>query len=230
MTTMTKKVRVLGIDPGTRVVGFGILDLEPGGQPTLVAQGALRLPVAPLSTRLATIFNELRIVIAEHQPQVLSIEKVFYGKNFQSVLKVGEARGVVMLAAELDGLEICEYTPTMIKKAATGKGNAGKTQVQSMMGRVLGLDQVLEPMDVTDALAAAFCHGQRMWRAGLNLDPGKRREGPRRTGGASVRVATPKSSRKSATKLDIEALIKSGKARVLSRGCRRAPAKRSSKS
>jgi crossover junction endodeoxyribonuclease RuvC len=230
MTATTTKVRVLGIDPGTRVVGFGILDLEAGGKPALVAQGAIRLPATPLAARLAKIYSELRGIIAKHQPHVLSIEGVFHGKNFQSVLKVGEARGVVVLAAQLEGLEICEYTPAMIKKAATGKGNAGKPQVQRMMGRILGLETAPEPADVTDALAAAFCHGQRMWRRRLNVDAGKRRAIPARAGVSSARFAPSQSGRKRATKLDIDALIKAGKARILSRGRRHAPAKRSSKS
>jgi crossover junction endodeoxyribonuclease RuvC len=229
MAATIKSLRVLGIDPGTRVVGFGILDLDAAGRPTLVAQGAIRLPLAPLAARLATIFQQLRDIIAQHQPEVLSIERVFFGKNFQSVLKVGEARGVAVLAAQLAGLEICEYTPAMIKKAATGKGNAAKTQVQSMMARVLSLDQAPEPMDVTDALAAAFCHGQRMWRKQLQAGVGTRRAIPPSAGVSQIRIAMSKSGRKAATKLDIDALIKSGKARVLSRGRRRGPAKRSSK-
>ncbi len=106
------------------------------------------------------------MLIQSHSPRVLAIEQGFHGKNFQSVLKVGEARGVAVLAAQMAGLEIREYSPALIKKAATGNGNADKKQVQRMMGRVLGLEADLEPVDITDALAAAFCHGQRLWKVG----------------------------------------------------------------
>lgn len=159
------KVRILGIDPGTRVLGYGILDVDRSGRAVLVDCGALRLPPRPLEVRLETIFREIGALITRHRPRMLAIEQVFHGKNFQSVLKVGEARGVVVLSAQMAGLEICEYAPALIKKAATGNGNADKAQVQSMMGRFLGLAVPPEPEDVTDALAAAFCHGQRLWRS-----------------------------------------------------------------
>src|SRR2546427_8435029 len=160
-------IRVLGVDPGTRVLGFGVLDVDKRSAPKVVAHGALRLPQSPLAARLELIFREMRAIILAHAPQVLALEEVFYGKNFQSVLKVGEARGVVVLAAQIFGLEIREYSPALIKKSATGNGNAGKAQVQKMMQRVLGLKEAPEPPDAADALAAAFCHGQRIWRSGL---------------------------------------------------------------
>ena len=158
------KIRVLGIDPGTRILGHGILDVGPGSKVVLVECGAIRLPARPLSVRLERIYQEVREIIAKHSPGVLAIEEVFHGKNFQSVLKVGEARGVVVLAAQMAGLEIREYSPAVIKKAATGNGNADKTQVQGMMERLLGVERFPGPVDVTDALAVAFCHGQRAWR------------------------------------------------------------------
>ena len=111
------KMRVLGVDPGTRVLGYGILDVERGREPSLVHSGVVRLPAKPLSFRLETIFREMRDLIARYVPRVLAIEEVFHGKNFQSVLKVGEARGVVVLAAQMSGLEIEEYAPAVIKRA-----------------------------------------------------------------------------------------------------------------
>jgi len=166
-STSSSPVRVLGVDPGTRIAGYGVLDIQAGRPPKLVAHGAIRFPPSPLAARLEALFRELKAIIAQHSPGVLAIERVFYGKNFQSILKVGEARGVAVLAAQIAGLQIHEYTPAMIKKAATGNGNAQKEQVQRMMGRLLHMDGLPEPVDASDALAAAFCHGQRAWRANL---------------------------------------------------------------
>jgi len=155
--------RVLGIDPGTRIVGYGIIDAHRGA-PRAVAHGAIRLPKAPIAARLETIFREVRALVDRYRPQVLAIEEVFQGKNFQSVLKVGEARGVVILAAQLAGIEIREYAPARIKKAATGNGNAAKVQVEGMMTRILRIGAT-GSADETDALAVAYCHAQSMGRA-----------------------------------------------------------------
>jgi crossover junction endodeoxyribonuclease RuvC len=199
-------IRVLGIDPGTRVLGYGVLDVDKRSSPRVVAHGALRLPRSPLAVRLELIFREVESIISAHRPQVLALEEVFHGKNFQSVLKVGEARGVVVLAAQISGLEIQEYSPALIKKSATGNGNAAKAQVQGMMKRVLGLKEALEPPDVADALAAAFCHGQRVWRGGESGGVGKLpRERVERRGARSVK-GRPKS---------FAALLRARKARVL---------------
>jgi len=218
-------VRVLGVDPGTRVTGFGILDLEPGKPPALVAHGAIRLPASPLAARLETLFRELREVIREHAPRVLAIERVFRGKSFESVLKVGEARGVAVLVAQMAGLEISEYAPAMIKKAATGNGNASKDQVQGMMARLLRMATAPVPQDAADALAAAFCHGQRIWRSKVaQATPDHRATRP--IPGLSVAAARkeaqqlprglPRGSR-AAQRLDLDALLRSGRARELPR-------------
>jgi crossover junction endodeoxyribonuclease RuvC len=216
---------VLGIDPGTRVAGFGVLDLEDGKQPVLVAHGAIRLPPSPLAARLETLFRELRRIIAQHAPRVLAIERVFHGKSFESVLKVGEARGVAVLAAQMAGLVIREYTPAMIKKAATGNGNADKAQVQSMMGRILAMDDAPEPVDASDALAAAFCHGQRSWRERLSAGSGedsrvaallRAASRSRRVRFARGGVTAARTGRRAGGRgFDLAALLKSGKARVL---------------
>lgn len=215
-------VRVLGIDPGTRVVGYGLLDLGGGQRPVVVAHGVIRLPPRPLAARLALLFRELQALISSYAPTALSIEQVYHGKNFQSVIKVGEARGVVVLAAQLAGLAIHEYTPATIKKTATGNGNAQKPQVARMMGRLLGLEVLPWPHDVTDALAAAYCHG----RAVGPLSPASlarfQRPAPRTEvpGKAPPRSATRRirpAARRAHPGLDLEALLRSGKARLIAR-------------
>jgi len=190
----------------------------------VVTHGVLRLPPRPLSVRLSVLFGELQSLIAAHRPAVLSIEQVFHGKNFQSVLKVGEARGVVVLAAQLGGLEIHEYSPATIKKVATGNGNARKLQVARMMGRLLGLETIPWPHDVTDALAAAFCHAQR---AVPQAFPAPRPLAP--AGAALLAVTRGRrrrasgAARQAVSGFDLESLIRSGKARLLARKKRLRP-------
>jgi crossover junction endodeoxyribonuclease RuvC len=178
-------VRVLGVDPGTRITGFGILDLEPGARPRLVARGAIRLPPGPIPERLRLLYRGLTEIIEEHRPGELAVETVFHGNSFESVLKVGEARGVVLLAGALNGLEIHQYTPARVKRTVTGNGCATKAQVQAMVVRLLDLAEAPEPRDVSDALALAICHGQRLWR--LRLAASGRQNGKtesRKAGGA----------------------------------------------
>lgn len=216
----SERVRVLGIDPGTRVLGYGILDVARGSAPRLVDCGALRLPARPLADRLERVFVEVRSLIQRHRPRVLAIEDVFGGKNIQSVLKVGEARGVVVLAGQMAALEIAEYPPARVKMAATGNGNADKTQVQRMMTRLLHLDGAPGPADVTDALAVAFCHGQRMGIARLADSSRRRRSAKvparspsaRSTRGASTgRKARSKRPEKERA---LEELLRGGRTRV----------------
>ncbi len=211
----SKRQRILGVDPGTRVAGYGILDCEAGKRPKLIAHGAIRFPPSPLAARLETLFRELKLIIAQHSPDVLSIEQIFYGKNFQSILKVGEARGVAVLAAQLSGLEIREYAPAMIKKAATGNGNAAKEQVQSMMGRVLDMEDVPEPVDASDALAAAFCHAQRSTSRVLSTFTTTRKARARSSRPGSLRLPSAASS--AIKGLNLTQLLKTGKARIVRR-------------
>lgn len=156
-------VRVIGFDPGTRTAGYGVLDVLTGRVPRLVGSGALRLR-GPLPQRLEQLYEGLCEVLSRYRPSVFVVETVFHGKSFDSVLKVGEARGVALLAAALHGLGIQEYSPAEVKKTVTGNGRAAKAQVQRMVARILKMKTVPQPLDVTDALAIAFCYAQRLWR------------------------------------------------------------------
>jgi len=158
-----KTLRVLGVDPGTRCVGYGIIDLTGARQARLIDCDVLRLESGSAAARLESIFRHMSAQMERHRPRVLAIEDVFHGKNFKSVLKIGEARGVIILAAQMARLEIGEYSPRLIKKSVTGNGNADKSQVQRMVTRLLGRDDLLEPEDISDAVAVAFCHGRRAW-------------------------------------------------------------------
>jgi crossover junction endodeoxyribonuclease RuvC len=236
-TVSARSLRVLGIDPGTLVVGYGVIEAGTGRRPETIARGALRLPSRPLAARLEMIFRETGRLIAAHRPRVLAIEEIFHGKNFQSVLKLGEARGVVILAAEIAGLEIREYSPALIKKAAAGNGNATKAQVAAMMQRILDLKEPFASPDEADALAAAYCHSTRLWRraietatapAGLPGDPTPR---PRRIARPAPARSSPSGqsapgSRKPVAAATVADLLRSGAARVY-RGARfRKPARR----
>jgi len=155
----TALVRVLGIDCGSALTGFGVVESKDGRELTCVACGAIRLSSADrLPLRLAHIYRELSHVIATHRPEVVAIEDIFHAVNAKSALKLGHVRGVAMLAASAAGLEVAEYAPLAIKSAVVGYGKAEKSQVQQMVTRLLGVDLASEPADVADALAIAVCH------------------------------------------------------------------------
>lgn len=158
--------RVLGIDPGTRVTGWGVVETT-GNRTRLVACGALRLVHGEIAGRLLELRDGLRRVVAEHGPAAVALERPFLGKNPNSALTVGMARGVAMLAASDAGLPVHEYTPAVVKKAVVGNGNASKHQVAQMVRVILGLAAAPEPPDATDALAIALAEAHR---AGLR-DP-----------------------------------------------------------
>jgi crossover junction endodeoxyribonuclease RuvC len=152
-------MRVLGVDCGTEYTGFGVV--ERGHDDTLICLtcGAIKLsPREPLPRRLATIFDRLGAIIVEYRPDNVAIEDVFYALNVKSALKLGQVRGVAMLAASSAGLEVAEYSPLSIKSAVVGYGRAEKPQVQYMVTRLLNLSEVPEPADAADALAIAICH------------------------------------------------------------------------
>jgi len=152
-------MRALGIDCGTEYTGYGVVELCANETLICLTCGAIKLsPREPLPARLSTIFNRLGDIIAEHQPDDVAIEDVFYAVNVKSALKLGQVRGVAMLAASAAGLEVAEYSPLSIKSAVVGYGRAEKQQVQHMVTRLLRLTEIPEPPDAADALAIAICH------------------------------------------------------------------------
>ncbi len=155
-------MRVFGIDCGTEVTGFGVVEsCDSGREPRLVlkAMGAIRLKKT-LSTpeRLAQVFQELSVELEQWKPDAVAIEEVFYSVNAKSALKLGQVRGVALLAAATQRLPVAEYAPLKIKSSVVGYGLAKKEQVQFMVARLLELNEVPEPADVADALAIAICH------------------------------------------------------------------------
>jgi crossover junction endodeoxyribonuclease RuvC len=149
---------ILGIDPGTNIMGYGIISVV-GGKLDLQAAGVIQLTRVPNhALKLKMIFEKTLTLIDSFKPDELSIEAPFFGKNVQSMLKLGRAQGVAMAAALYSGLPIFEYSPKKIKLAVTGNGNASKEQVAAMLQRMIGFEQAPRYLDATDGLAAAVCH------------------------------------------------------------------------
>jgi crossover junction endodeoxyribonuclease RuvC len=155
-------MRVLGIDCGTEVTGYGVVEtLEKARQSRLVCRslGAIRLSKSePLPKRLAQVFGELNDALDRWQPDVVAIEEVFYSVNVKSALKLGQVRGVALLAAASRAVPVAEYAPLRIKSSVVGYGLAKKEQVQFMVSRLLELNELPQPADAADALAIAICH------------------------------------------------------------------------
>ena len=150
------RVRILGIDPGLRLTGFGVVD-RAGQRVAYVASGVIRTPDAALPDRLKAILDSLSRVIAEHRPDQVAVEKVFVNVNPESTLLLGQARGAAICAAVSCRLPVSEYTALQVKQAVVGKGHAAKVQVQQMVRRLLALPG--DPSsDAADALACAICH------------------------------------------------------------------------
>ncbi len=151
-------MRIIGIDPGTGILGFGVIEVRRGGI-TLVDAGVITTPAhTPLEERLEEIFDSLTGIIHDTQPQVMSIEKLFFARNVTTAMSVSHARGVVMLAGKKAGLRLAEYTPLQIKQTLTGYGRADKKQMQEMVRLQLKLATSPQPDDAADALAAAITH------------------------------------------------------------------------
>lgn len=149
---------ILGIDPGTAVMGFGVLVVEQG-KVTLLDAGAIRFPSSDDHTlKLRAIFSETLAIIERHHPDELAIEAQFFGKNVQSMLKLGRAQGVAIAAALQRELAVVEYAPKRVKKSITGNGNASKEQVAAMLLSILGIRELPASTDATDAVAVALCH------------------------------------------------------------------------
>lgn len=150
-------VRIFGIDPGSRITGFGVIDIE-GNHVRHVANGCIQVKGKTLADKLYQIFNEVNQAVVSYQPAEVAIEKVFMHRNADSALKLGQARGVAIAACAVKALPIFEYTANQVKKATVGKGHAEKKQVQHMIKILLCLRE--EPSeDAADALAVAMCHG-----------------------------------------------------------------------
>ena len=155
-STTPAVIRIVGIDPGSRVTGYGIVDSH-RNRLAHVASGVVRVHGETLAERLACIFAALGALLVEHEPAEMAVEQVFVHRNVSSALKLGHARGAALLAGVNGGLDVHEYMPNQVKQAVTGRGHADKTQVQHMVRVLLGLAE--SPMeDAADALAVAICH------------------------------------------------------------------------
>jgi crossover junction endodeoxyribonuclease RuvC len=151
-------MRVLGIDPGTAITGYGVVE-ETAGELKMVTFGAIRTPAKqPLSTRLQAIYRGVRNLVKEWEPSSAAVEELFFSSNVRTAMSVGQARGVTLLALADAGLPIAEYTPLTVKQAVTGYGSADKAQIQEMVRLLLELAQPPKPDDAADALAVAICH------------------------------------------------------------------------
>ncbi len=173
---------ILGMDPGTRIMGYGILVIKKGS-PSLIQYGVIELKkYMNHELRLKRIFEKVLGLIDEYKPDEVAIEAPFYGKNVQSMLKLGRAQGVAMAAVLYRGIPIVEYAPRKIKQSVTGNGNASKEQVARMLMQILNIKKMPEPLDATDALAVALCHffqsgiktsGKTSWKKFLEDNPGR---------------------------------------------------------
>lgn len=158
-TALTTKQRILGIDPGSRLTGFGVVDFV-GDKAIYVASGTVKSTDGAFADRLRQIFELVGAIVDEFRPDIVSVESVFMHKNAGSALKLGHARAAAICATFAHGAEVFEYAPRAIKQAVVGTGAATKEQVQHMVVSILSLDGVPAP-DAADALAAALCHGHQ---------------------------------------------------------------------
>lgn len=151
-------MRILGIDPGYAIVGYGVLDYR-SNHFGIVDFGAITTPAGmDFGRRLEIIYDEMQELIEKTKPEAMAIEKLFYNTNAKTVIDVGQARGVLLLAAQKNHLPVYEYTPLQVKQSVVGYGRAEKKQVQEMTRLMLHLDKVPKPDDTADALAMAICH------------------------------------------------------------------------
>ncbi len=157
MTGTLEPVRILGIDPGSRITGYGVIDFHQN-HARHVASGCIRVRGSDLSARLRTIFDGITTIVDGEGPAELAVEQVFFHRNAASALKLGQARGAALMAGVARGLPLYEYSPTQVKQAVTGRGHAAKNQVQHMIKMLLCLHE-LPASDAADALAVAICHG-----------------------------------------------------------------------
>jgi crossover junction endodeoxyribonuclease RuvC len=159
-------VRVLGIDPGSRVTGFGVVQVLRSGKLTYIASGCVRAPTGTAPERLKIIYDGVNEVIAAYRPEVMAIEKVFMARNADSALKLGQARAAALLAGVNQGLPVAEYSALQIKQAIVGRGHAEKDQVKHMVKALLQLSGNPQA-DAADALGCAICHGHHAMGGGV---------------------------------------------------------------
>ncbi len=182
---MSENYKILGIDPGTNVLGYGLLEIR-GKEVKIVDLGVIHLEkYKDHQTKLKEIFLQLQEIIEAYLPREMAVEAPFFGKNVQSMLKLGRAQGVAMAAAMTMGVSITEYAPKKIKKAITGNGNASKEQVWQMLNRILKTKIETKYLDATDALAAAYCKyneinnpladlsGAKSWKNFISSNPSR---------------------------------------------------------
>ncbi|MCD7947912.1 MAG: crossover junction endodeoxyribonuclease RuvC [Oscillospiraceae bacterium] len=151
---------ILGIDPGFATVGFGVLEAERGAQ-RLIRCGAITTQAGlPLPTRLRQISDDMQMLLQQFQPDAMAVEELFFNSNVTTAIGVAQARGVILLAAEREGVAISEYTPAQVKQAVVGYGRAEKQQVMDMTRRILKLQSCPKPDDAADAIAVAICHAR----------------------------------------------------------------------
>ena len=151
-------MRVIGVDPGSHITGYGVLDVSATGRLQVLGHGSLKAPrTASVDRRLAFLFKNLCDILEEFQPQCMALEDIFFARDVKSALVLGQARGVMMLAAGLRQIEVVPYQPRRVKLAVSGYGAAGKDQVGRMVMQILNIKEILKP-DTADALALAICH------------------------------------------------------------------------
>lgn len=151
-------MRVIGIDPGTAIMGYGIVDVV-GNSLKLVTYGCIRTESKQeMAERLSDIYEELTSLTKQHRPDVMAVEELFFNRNVTTALTVGQARGVILLAGVQSGMKVYEYTPLQVKQAVCGYGRADKQQVQSMVQMFLNIKEKVKPDDAADALAVSICH------------------------------------------------------------------------
>lgn len=161
---------ILGIDPGTAITGYGVVQTDRTGKLQVIGCGVIRTPAKhKMDSRLLTIYKDVETLLSEYKPQCLAIEELFFNRNVSTALTVGQARGVIILAAAHRKIPVFEYTPLQVKQAVTGMGRAPKDQVGYMVKLLLGLQEVPKPDDVADALAVGICHAHNGtgWRGQL---------------------------------------------------------------
>lgn len=183
--------RILAIDPGSRITGFGILDVDDKGKIHYVNSGCIRLPDEDLSIRLKNIHINVQTLFETYQPTEFAIEEVFLAKNANSALKLGQARGAAIVVAALHDIKVHEYAARRVKQSVVGNGNADKEQVQSMVQILLSLDAKPQA-DAADALAIAICHANTRTALGVEYGVGKRaaRQTGKRWSEADIRKLT----------------------------------------